>query len=160
MVVSNIFYFHPYLGKIPILTNIFQMGWFNHQPVPYCFQRFFFSPCSSCGFAHSASISAKKGGLSDIFRSSRMWGPRFLIIEKNSGASVLTVVPRFLFFRNRWGSHAPRSLTPATKTQQHRRAKNQTLQGFDLAKALGDIAGSLAKDLKVRFLCQWSRCEL
>ena len=31
--VSNIFYFHPYLGKIPILTNIFQMGWFNHQPI-------------------------------------------------------------------------------------------------------------------------------
>ena len=33
MVVSNILYFHPYLGKIPILTNIFQifqMGW-NHQ---------------------------------------------------------------------------------------------------------------------------------
>ena len=29
--VSNIYYFHPYLGKIPILTNIFQMGW-NHQP--------------------------------------------------------------------------------------------------------------------------------
>ena len=26
------FCFHPYLGKIPILTNIFQMGW-NHQPV-------------------------------------------------------------------------------------------------------------------------------
>ena len=23
---SNIFYFHPYLGKIPVLTNIFQMG--------------------------------------------------------------------------------------------------------------------------------------
>ena len=31
LVVSNICYFHPYLGKIPILTNIFQMGWFNHQ---------------------------------------------------------------------------------------------------------------------------------
>ncbi len=29
--VSNIFYFHPYLGKISHLTNIFQMGW-NHQP--------------------------------------------------------------------------------------------------------------------------------
>ena len=29
---SNIFYFHPCLEKIPILTNIFQMGW-NHQPV-------------------------------------------------------------------------------------------------------------------------------
>ena len=26
LVVSNIFYFHPYLGKIPILTHIFQMG--------------------------------------------------------------------------------------------------------------------------------------
>ncbi len=25
--------FHPYLGKIPILTNIFQRGWFNHQLV-------------------------------------------------------------------------------------------------------------------------------
>ena len=26
----NMFYVHPYLGKIPILTNIFQMGW-THQ---------------------------------------------------------------------------------------------------------------------------------
>ena len=33
----HIFYFHPCLGKIPILTNIFQMGWFNHQPGPYLF---------------------------------------------------------------------------------------------------------------------------
>ena len=32
VVVSNIFYFHLYLGKIPIWTNIFQGGW-NHQPV-------------------------------------------------------------------------------------------------------------------------------
>ena len=30
VVGSIIFYFHPYLGKIPILTNIFQRGW-NHQ---------------------------------------------------------------------------------------------------------------------------------
>ena len=29
-VVSNIFYFHPHLGKWSILTTIFQMGW-NHQ---------------------------------------------------------------------------------------------------------------------------------
>ena len=28
---KNIFYFHPYLRKIPIL-NMFQMGW-NHQPI-------------------------------------------------------------------------------------------------------------------------------
>ena len=25
------FFFHPYLGKIPNLTNIFERGWFNHQ---------------------------------------------------------------------------------------------------------------------------------
>ena len=30
VVVLNICYFHPYLEKISILTNIFQMGW-NHQ---------------------------------------------------------------------------------------------------------------------------------
>ena len=30
VVVSNIFDFHHYLGKIPNLTNIFQRGW-NHQ---------------------------------------------------------------------------------------------------------------------------------
>ncbi len=35
VVVSNIFYFHPYLGKIPILTNIFQRGWFNRQLVMF-----------------------------------------------------------------------------------------------------------------------------
>ena len=29
--VSNIFYVHPYLGKISNLTNVFEMGW-NHQP--------------------------------------------------------------------------------------------------------------------------------
>ena len=34
VVVSNICYFHPYLGKIPKLTNIFQRDW-NHQPVSY-----------------------------------------------------------------------------------------------------------------------------
>ncbi len=44
MVVSNIFYFHPYLGKISNLTNIFQMGW-NHQPVMVlkCWKSFFFN---------------------------------------------------------------------------------------------------------------------
>ena len=30
LVVSNRFYVHPDLGKIPMLTNIFQMGW-NHK---------------------------------------------------------------------------------------------------------------------------------
>ena len=29
------FYFHPYLGKVSILTNIFQMGW-NHELDYWC----------------------------------------------------------------------------------------------------------------------------
>ena len=32
MVVSNIFYFYPYLGKLSNLTNLFQLGW-NHELV-------------------------------------------------------------------------------------------------------------------------------
>ncbi len=32
VVVSFLFYFHPYLGKFPILINIFRRGW-NHQLV-------------------------------------------------------------------------------------------------------------------------------
>ena len=37
VVVSNIFYFHPYLGKMNPFwrSHIFQMGWFNHQPDKY-----------------------------------------------------------------------------------------------------------------------------
>ena len=36
VVVSNIFYFHPLFGEDePILTNIFQMGWFNHQAINF-----------------------------------------------------------------------------------------------------------------------------
>ena len=31
VVVSNIFYFHPYLGKWSNFTHTFHMGWFNHQ---------------------------------------------------------------------------------------------------------------------------------
>ena len=34
VVVSNIVYVHPYLGKIPNLTNIFQRGW-NHQQISH-----------------------------------------------------------------------------------------------------------------------------
>ena len=32
VVSKTFFYFHPYFGKIPSLTNIFQLGW-NHQLV-------------------------------------------------------------------------------------------------------------------------------
>ena len=40
---SNIFHYHPYLGKIPIVTTIFQMGWFNHQ----LYERFFLNQMGS-----------------------------------------------------------------------------------------------------------------
>ena len=44
--VSNIFHFHPYLGKIPILTSIFvQLGWFNHQLVKDLFHKL---PSAGC----------------------------------------------------------------------------------------------------------------
>ena len=36
VVVSNIFFVHPYLGKISILTNIFQMGWNHHLDLEGC----------------------------------------------------------------------------------------------------------------------------
>ena len=39
---SNIFDFQPYLGKISNLTNIFQMGWFNHQVVILGWVKHFF----------------------------------------------------------------------------------------------------------------------
>ena len=32
LVVSNVFYFHPYLGKMSNLTNIFQRGWNMLKP--------------------------------------------------------------------------------------------------------------------------------
>ena len=47
---SNIFYFHPYLGKIPILTNIFQMGW-NHQLAEYSKTALSYLACNLLGFA-------------------------------------------------------------------------------------------------------------
>ena len=43
VVISNILYFHPYLGKIPNLTNIFQMGW-NHQLDKYMFKSSTYTP--------------------------------------------------------------------------------------------------------------------
>ena len=44
--VSNIFNFHPYLGKWSNLTNIFRMGW-NHQldTAWICFCWWFFPDC-------------------------------------------------------------------------------------------------------------------
>ena len=40
---------HPYLGKIPILTNIFQLGW-NHQLVTHPIQRIILYICINTWF--------------------------------------------------------------------------------------------------------------
>ena len=37
-VVSTIVFVHPEPWESPILRNIFQMGWFNHQPVLFIFK--------------------------------------------------------------------------------------------------------------------------
>ena len=72
VVVSNIFYFHPYLGKISNLTNIFQMGW-NHQPDDVCF--LFLEPTQPgdnfCAIRQRKSRWSenewRKNGVSDFF---------------------------------------------------------------------------------------------
>ena len=65
--VSNIFYVHPYLGKTPSLTNIFQMGW-NHQPrwrwdglaEPTAMNQHFAPDCGVCCFSHSQPLFASQ----------------------------------------------------------------------------------------------------
>ena len=56
MVVSNIFYFHPYLERWSNLTNIFQVGW-NHQleihvprPISFWYPFIKFLGCTILGF--------------------------------------------------------------------------------------------------------------
>ena len=62
---SKIFYFHPEnWGNDPILSNIFQMGWFNHQPVEHYLIR---------------------QGLPRRWRRSAVWRPRPAEREKKIG---------------------------------------------------------------------------
>ena len=54
LVVSHMFYFHPEnWERFPFLTYIFQLGWFNHQPVNHWFPQFV-----GIGWGHG-SISLK-----------------------------------------------------------------------------------------------------
>ena len=74
--VSNVFYFHPYLGTWSNLTNVFQMGW-NHQPVinwdvlwiPSTLLRIFVvTIVVTCLLRFLAARVANKGRLWNIFR--------------------------------------------------------------------------------------------
>ena len=71
VVVSNIFYFHPYLGKIPILTSIF-FRWVEttNQLTLICnSHRFLFGtaerrsvPLKRCGFSRTTTFKVIQGG--------------------------------------------------------------------------------------------------
>ena len=82
LVVSNIFYFHPYLGKIPILTNIFQMGW-NHQLVEGWLNfRWFFDRLRSHGTGWTSRVfpvyqeKQGKGIVWNFFQAGFVWKSR------------------------------------------------------------------------------------
>ena len=86
LVVSKIFYFHPYLGKIPILTNIFQMCW-NHQLVIQlqstikiqAKQPFSGLKCSFSGELFDASCEVSKGSTQHSRGQSLDFGPKVLL---------------------------------------------------------------------------------
>ena len=86
--VSNIFYLYPYLGKIPIMTNIFQMGW-NHQLVKLC--KTFISSKDRLIFV--------KGLLLWMINSSswNCWWMVILNLYSRKLAKVLNKTPPFLF---------------------------------------------------------------
>ena len=68
--VSNIFHFHPYLGKITILTNIFQRGW-NHQ-----------LEIVSLGFVYCDFLLSTILGAIYL---TNIWGPFFMVTFQGSG---------------------------------------------------------------------------
>ena len=65
--VSNIFYFHPYLGKISNFTNVFQLGR-NHQPD--IFVRIF----RTCVFSQNLRVHL-------FFDQCSLWYPNFQLLS-------------------------------------------------------------------------------
>ena len=57
-------FFHPYLGKIPILTNIFQRGW-NHQLVAFHIRLLIISEkvWIACGGAEKGGLLVREGSV-------------------------------------------------------------------------------------------------
>ena len=56
----SIFYFHPYLGKVPILTNFIKLGW-NHQPVLNLYIRVIFHNIHPWSFTTSTRFPMQIG---------------------------------------------------------------------------------------------------
>ena len=100
VVVSNIFYFHSYLGKIPILTDIFQLGW-NHQLVIFHSVTSKKSNNTSHWYHHASppkpNMGPKNDGNSKIGISYSIWcyfsgstlGAHFLSKHHRSGKQLL-----------------------------------------------------------------------
>ena len=79
VVVSNIFYFHPYLGKWSNLTDIFQMGW-NHQLETFRF--LFFVAVQLPNFCLWGFVEAKPGAQDDNHPERH----NYMVLNPQSGA--------------------------------------------------------------------------
>ena len=70
-------FFHPYLGKISNLTNIFQMGW-NHQPVYLHLQRTPKKPSPTsnfwCEFPRNPPLNSQVHVISSHVYPGAQWG--------------------------------------------------------------------------------------
>ena len=88
---SNVFHFHSYLGKRSNLTNIFQMGWFNHQLVFYLYP----DPIGKSYFLNFCSIlvPSQQTQILHVCISSRSHGNHASSPQKIEMYSILIAVP-------------------------------------------------------------------
>ena len=104
------YFFHPYLGKIAIWTiHIFQMGWFNHQPVMFLrFLRIFGRNACSCPPSRPSRWSS--------WRLQGTWYHRYLVymifykvnmdVSENSGTPKSSILIGFSIINHPfWGIH-------------------------------------------------------
>ena len=100
-VVSKIFYFHPYLGKIPILTNIFQLSWFNHQlgvaTVPSIFFQKNLGPFLTSKAGTDGSVEQERKRLL-VFMESWVVFSFFLDGSRSSFFGIILKSCNFMFF--------------------------------------------------------------
>ena len=89
------FYFHPYLGKVPILTNIFQMGW-NYQPETL--------------ETHKIYLPSAISTICVSFSDSQIKALTSLQKELLESKTTLPETSRFAPFREGNGSHFPNGL--------------------------------------------------
>ena len=95
VVVSNMFYFHPYLGKWSNLTNIFLMGW-NHQLVQL-------EDLGDVELLHSSTFTMRTGDLPGIKKySDRFPGEPYVLRVPSHQLGCAT------WHLTRWGYGIPK----------------------------------------------------